>query len=157
MSTVVRAAGPADVAELVELRLVNATWHATLDPRIYRIPDPEAVRRHFTEAVTRELILVADSGRHLDAMAEVLTVRDPPDHQILVPRRAAEVHTVVRPGERGRGLGRRMVEAAAHAAAERGIEILYAGIHALNEPAIRFYTAAGFGPRGTTLCRELGG
>jgi GNAT superfamily N-acetyltransferase len=157
MSTVVRAAEPGDVPELVELRLVNAVQHATLDPEIYRIPDSGAVRRHFTEAVTRDLILVADAGRHLAAMAEVLPVRDPPDHQILKPRPAAEVHTVVRPGERGQGLGRRMVEAAAQAAAERGITILYAGIFARNEPAVRFYTAAGFRPRGVTLARELGG
>lgn len=157
MSTVVRAAAPGDVPELVELRMVNAVQHAGLDRRIYRIPDPEAVRRHFTEAVPRELILVADAGRHLNAMVEVIPVRDPPDHQILIPRQAAEVHTVVRPGERGRGLGRRMVEAAARAAAERGIEILYAGIFTRNEPAVQFYTAAGFGPRGTTLALELGG
>jgi GNAT superfamily N-acetyltransferase len=157
MSTVVRAAAPRDVPELVGLRMVNAVQHVTLDPRIYRIPDPEAVRQHFTEAVGRDLILVADAGRHLDAMVEVLPVRDPPGHQILVPRRAAEVHTVVRPGERGRGLGRRMVEAAAQAAAEQGITILYAGIFTRNEPAVQFYRAAGFGPRGTTLALELTG
>jgi len=157
MSTVVRAATDRDVPELVGLRMVNAAWHVTLDPRIYRIPDPRAVRRHFAEVVSEELILVADAGRHLDAMVEVVAVRDPPDHQILVPRRAAEVHTVVRPDARGRGLGRQILEAAVRAAAERGIEILYAGIFARNEQAMRFYTAAGFDPRGTTLSRELSG
>jgi GNAT superfamily N-acetyltransferase len=157
MSTVVRAATHRDVPELVGLRMLNAAWHVTLDPRIYRIPDPHAVRRYFSEVVPEGLILVADSGGRLDAMVEVVDVPDPPDHQILVPRRAAEVHTVVRPGARGRGLGGRILQAAVRAAAERGIEMLYAGIFARNEQALRFYTAAGFDPRGTVLSRELGG
>jgi GNAT superfamily N-acetyltransferase len=163
MSILVRTAEREDVSVLVRLRLANAERHVHLDPAIYRVPDIEAVRRHFEEVLSAEskvLILVAEAAGEVAGMVEVVLLADPPDHQILILRRAAEIHTVVLDGHRGQGVGSALVIAAEQAAAERGVSILYAGLYAgifaLNEEAIRFYSSAGFGPRGTLLSKEQG-
>jgi hypothetical protein len=44
----VRAAGSADVAALVTLRLANAAAHLALDAATYRLPPRAAIERHFT-------------------------------------------------------------------------------------------------------------
>ncbi|MGW0093117.1 N-acetyltransferase family protein [Streptomyces sp. NPDC003328] len=159
MSILVRDAGLRDVPTLVRLRLANAERHVQLDPTIYRVPDVEAVRRHFEEVLapdSKVLILVAEPAGDVVGMAEVILLADPPAHQILAARRAAEIHTVVLDGHRGAGIGAALVSAAEHAAAERGVTIMHAGIFAPNEGAVRFYSAAGFGPRGILLSKEQG-
>ncbi|MEO3869953.1 GNAT family N-acetyltransferase [Nonomuraea sp. B12E4] len=159
MSILIRAAGREDVPALVRLRLANAETHVRLAPAIYRLPDPEAVRRHFEDALsaeTKALISVAEVGGEVVGMVEVVLLADPPDHQILIPRRAAEVHTVVLDGHRGEGIGAALLRAAERTAAEHGVSIIYAGIFTPNEQAVGFYSSAGFGPRGTLLSKELG-
>lgn len=54
----VRPASLADVAALVELRLANAEAHLALDPDVYRVPQREAVVRHFAA------MLGDEAGRH---------------------------------------------------------------------------------------------
>ncbi|SNT64491.1 Protein N-acetyltransferase, RimJ/RimL family [Streptosporangium subroseum] len=166
MSILVRAAEREDVPALVRLRLANAERHVQLDPVIYRVPDIETVRGHFEETLSAEskvlsaeskvVILVAEAAGEVVGMVEVVLLTDPPDHQILIPRRAAEIHTVVLDGQRGQGVGAALVMAAEQAAAERGVSILYAGIFAPNKEAVRFYSSAGFGPRGILLSKEQG-
>ncbi|MFF7887846.1 GNAT family N-acetyltransferase [Streptomyces sp. NPDC020794] len=159
MPILVRAAEREDVPALVRLRLANAERHVQLDPAIYRVPDAEAVSRHFEEVLAAEpkvLILVAEAVGEVVGMVEVVLLADPPDHQILAPRRAAEIHTVVLDGHRGEGVGAALLRAAEKAAAERGVLIIYAGIFASNKGAVRFYSSAGFGPRGTLLSKEQG-
>lgn len=155
----VRAAEREDVPALVRLRLANAEKHVQLDPAIYRVPDREAVRRHFERVLGGEpevVILVAEAAGEVVGMVEVVPLADPPDHQILVPRRAADIHTIVLDGHRGQGVGAALLRAAEKAATERGVLIIYAGIFAPNTEAVRFYSSAGFGPRGTLLCKEQG-
>lgn len=157
MSILVRAAEREDVPTLVRLRLANAETHAKLDPAIYRVPDVEAVRRHFEEVLAAEskvLILVAELSGDVVGMVEVVLLADPPAHQILASRRGAEIHTVVLDEHRGEGVGSALVTAAEQAAAERGVSIIYAGIFAPNKGAVRFYSSAGFGPRGILLSKE---
>ncbi|MFE3270466.1 GNAT family N-acetyltransferase [Streptomyces sp. NPDC059215] len=156
---VVRAAERDDVSALVRLRVANAERHVRLDPVVYRVPESEAVRGHFQEALSAGstvVILVAEVAGKVVGMVELVPLPDPPDHQILVPRRAADVHTVVLEGHRGEGVGSALLTAAERTAAERGISIIHAGIFARNEEAARFYSSAGFRPRGTLLSKELG-
>lgn len=89
-------------------------------------------------------------------MAELVMTPRPPDHQILVPRRSAQIHTVVRPGYRGQGIGRALAGAAERVAAAHGVELLIAPILAGNDSAVRFYTAAGYAEHGTLLSKEPG-
>lgn len=157
MSILVRPARSRDVPALVRLRVANAERHIQLAPDIYRVPDAEAVRRHFEEVLadgSEVLISVAEVAGEVVGMAELVLLAEPPDHQILVPRRAAEIHTVVLDGHRGCGVGSTLVAAAERSAADRGISIIYAGIFAPNEDAVGFYSASGFGPRGILLSKE---
>lgn len=159
MAMVVRAAGRDDVSALVRLRLANAERHVRLDPAVYRVPDAGVVRRHFEEVLAADaevLILVAELSGEVVGMVEMVLLAEPPAHQILVPRRAAEIHTVVLDGHRGKGVGAALVAAAERAAVERGVSITYAGIFASNEGAVRFYSSAGFGPRGILLSKKPG-
>lgn len=158
MPILVRAAERRDVPSLVRLRLANAERHVQLAPAIYRVPDVEAVRRHFEEVLSAEpgaLISVAEVAGEVVGMVEVVLLADPPDHQILVPRRAAEVHTVVLDGHRGKGVGSALLSAAERTARERGVSVVHAGIFAPNKEAVCFYSSAGFAPRGTLLSKEI--
>jgi hypothetical protein len=100
MSVRIRAAGPQDVTALVRLRLANAQHHVELGPRVHRLPDTGAVRAYFTDRLRGGedgLILLAEvDDDEVVGMAEIVVRPDPPAHQILVPRRVAEVHTVIR-------------------------------------------------------------
>ncbi|WP_377267827.1 GNAT family N-acetyltransferase [Peterkaempfera sp. SMS 1(5)a] len=157
MSILVRTAELRDVPALVRLRIANAERHIQLAPDIYRVPDAKAVRKYFEEVVSdgsKVLIPVAEVAGEVVGMAEVVMLAEPPGHQILVPRRGADIHTVVLDGHRGQGVGAALVAAAQRAAVDRGVSILYAGIFAPNEDAVGFYSAAGFGPRGILLSKE---
>lgn len=142
---------------LVRLRIANAQAHAELEPAAFRVPDADAVRRHFSHVLhgSGVLILVAEVDGQVAGMTEIVFLLDPPEHQILVPRRSADVHTVVLDAYRGLGVGRALVERASHAAAERGVVSLNAMILTRNEDALRFYGSAGYGPHGTLLRKEL--
>ncbi|MEU8381906.1 hypothetical protein [Streptosporangium sp. NPDC048865] len=108
MPILVRAAGREDVSALVRLRIANAERHVRLDPAVYRVPGVEAVRGHFEEVLStgsRTLVLVAEVMGEVVGMVELVLPADPPDHQILAPCRAAEVHTVVLDGHRCEGMG----------------------------------------------------
>jgi GNAT superfamily N-acetyltransferase len=155
--TLIRPAERGDVAALVRLRLANAERHVQLAPDLFRIPDEVAVRRYFEDAVGHALISIAEVDDEVVGMVEVvLLLADPPDHQILVPRRAADVHTVVLDGHRGRGIGAALLAEAERVAAAHDVSIVYANIFATNDDAVRFYSTAGFGPRGILLSKPCG-
>ncbi|SEP70781.1 Ribosomal protein S18 acetylase RimI [Lentzea xinjiangensis] len=153
VENLIRRAGRADVPALVRLRLANAERHVELAPDLFRVPDEAAVRRHFEAVVGHALILVAEVDGEVVGMAEVVPLADPPDHQILTPRRAADIHTVVLDGHRDRGVGTALVAAAERVAAEHGVSLVFANIFASNENALAFYSGAGFGPRGILLSK----
>lgn len=50
----VRAAVPADIESLVRMRTANAGVHIALDPEAYRIPETDAVVRHFSTLLAEE-------------------------------------------------------------------------------------------------------
>ncbi|MCG5435737.1 GNAT family N-acetyltransferase [Micromonospora foliorum] len=156
----VRPASLADVPSLVELRLANAEAHLALDAGTYRVPQREAVVRHFTAMLTDEagrdgvLVAEADDGRVL-GMIEVLVHSDPPEHRILRPEPSAQVHTVVLPDARGLGVGSALLLAAERWATGRGILYLSAGIYHRNVDAVRFYSRHGYTSAGLSLGKSL--
>jgi GNAT superfamily N-acetyltransferase len=155
----VRPAVAADAESLVLLRNANAEAHLAFDPRTYRVPDREAVLRHFAAAVTdgsgRHALLVAELAGRPVGMVEVLRNPDPPDHQILRPEPSAQIHTVVLDDARDRGVGAALVDAAEKWAVAHGIVYLSAGIHHRNPGAVRFYGSHGFADYGVLLGRRL--
>ncbi|MEU7478519.1 GNAT family N-acetyltransferase [Lentzea sp. NPDC042327] len=152
---VVRPAAPADIPALVALRLANAARHVALAPDDFRVPDAGAVRRHFALTLGSSLITVAEVGGAVVGMAEVVLLPPPPDHQILVPRTGADIHTVVLDTHRGQGIGTALVAAAEQVAAAHGVTALHAVIFATNAPAVSFYSSRGFTPRGTMLSKSV--
>jgi len=156
----IRTARLADVPALVQLRMANAERHAGLDPAGHRIPEPDPVRRYFEELLSAPqddiVVLVAELEGNVAGMAElVIRSMPPPDHQILVPRLLADVHTVVLERFRGRGIGSALIRAAEQHAAQRGVVGLIAPILAPNTEAVDFYARAGFGPHGVILRKDL--
>jgi GNAT superfamily N-acetyltransferase len=156
----IRAARAEDVPALVQLRLANAERHAGLDPASHRLPEAGAVRRHFEELLSGSAgpdvtVLVAELSGSVAGMTEIVLTPAPPDHQILVPRRTAQVHTVVLERYRGNGIGKALVTAAEQHAAQHGVTCLLAPILASNAEAVTFYSRAGFGQHGIILTKEL--
>lgn len=159
MTPLIRRARTEDIAALVRLRLANAQRHIELDPSIHRLPDASVVHQYFQDALSSSatptpLILVAEVAGEVTGMAEVVISPDPPDHQILIPRRAAQIHTVVLDDYRGKGIGTALVNAAEQQAAEHGVSLLIAPIFAPNANAISFYSGAGFAQHGVLLRKE---
>lgn len=160
MTITVRMAQAGDVPTLARLRMANAERHAGLDPSGHRLPEAGAVRRYFEELLSDPagdgiLILVAEVSGTVAGMTEVVMMPAPPDHQILAPRRLAQVHTVVLEDYRGKGIGKALVTAAEQYAAQRGVSRLLAPILAPNTQAIGFYSQAGFGQHGIILSKEI--
>ncbi|MBM0276172.1 GNAT family N-acetyltransferase [Micromonospora tarensis] len=157
----VRPASPSDLPALVELRLANAEAHLALDPDTYRLPQREAVIKHFTavlgEEAGRNAVLVAEHCGQVLGMVEVLRLPEPPAHQILRPEPSAQIHTVVLSEARGRGVGSALLDAADRWASQHGIMNLSAGIHHQNADAVRFYRRHGYAPSGTSWLRQPAG
>jgi GNAT superfamily N-acetyltransferase len=149
------------VPALVRLRMANAERHAALDPSGHRVPEAAPVRRYFEDllsgaAGTGIVVLVAEVAGTVAGMTElVIRSEPPPDHQILIPRPLAEVHTVVLEPFRGNGVGTALLGAAERYAAKHGVSCLIAPILAPNTDAVSFYARAGFGPHGVILSKEL--
>jgi ribosomal protein S18 acetylase RimI-like enzyme len=71
--------------------------------------------------------------------------------------RAYVTDVIVLSDERGRGIGRMLMEAAETYAIERGSQTLLIGVLAGNKPARRLYKALGFRDHELTLKKAIGG
>ncbi|MEU8233062.1 GNAT family N-acetyltransferase [Actinoplanes sp. NPDC048967] len=155
----VRPATAADVDALVRLRVANAEAHLALDPQVYRIPERAAVRRHFAallaEGPAGHAVLVAEVAGRIVGMVELVRSPESPDHQILRPEPAAQIHTVVAEDARGRGVGSALLSAAEQWASTAGITYLSAGIQHRNAAAVRFYGRYGYTTSGLSLGRRV--
>jgi GNAT superfamily N-acetyltransferase len=160
MRTLIRPARTGDIAALVRLRLANAQRHIELDSSRHRRPEASVVRQYFQDVLSSSattptsLILVAELSGEVVGMVEVVIAPDPPEHQILIPRRTAQIHTVILDGYRSQGIGKALVREAEQLAAKHGVTMLIAPIFAPNANAVSFYSGAGFAQHGVLLSKE---
>jgi len=144
----------------VQLRLENGRVHVLLDSTVYRVPDPEQVRKHFAAKFLAQddppsTMLVAVIDDAVLGLAEVALDPPPPAHQILEPVLSGHVHLVVAERARGLGLGTALAEAAHAWAASRGVRQLVAGIQSDNRPGLRFYESLGYRNNGVVRIKDL--
>lgn len=159
----IRGASSDDLDALVELRCENGRAHLALDSVRHRVPHVEDVRSHFrsvlgqTESARGEhQILIAELDGLVVGMTELIVAPNPPRHQIAAERRTAQIHTIVRPEQRGGGVGQALMEAAERLAAETAIDELVAPILLANERAASFYERNGFAVFGQLFGKRCG-
>ena len=151
----IRAGEPSDTAFLLEL----TRFAAVLDDRDLSPPDDPELARTLPPSPAASVVAVSGADHRLGAAWWHL--HDPP---LLVDPDGApvpELVVAVLPGERGRGVGRGLLDALATRAAGHGYDRLALHVH-LHNPAARLYGRAGFvvagkgrGPLGVAMVRSL--
>jgi GNAT superfamily N-acetyltransferase len=165
----VRAARRSDAGRVAELRFWHLAETARLEPRLRLAPDARERLVHATAAWPSQedrVLVVAEgepgaAGEGGDAPASlvvgyatgVCSVWPP----ILRAQRVGEVsECFVVPGERGKGLGRALLEAVVEGVSALGAEVLRAPVPTRNEWARGVFQAIGFAPHLRVLERPLG-
>lgn len=151
----VRTGERADAAFIVEMaRLASVIEDDPLPPA----DDPRLVRM-LSSALDTAVLALDDGGRpvgaawwHFPDVPLVVTADGAPVPELVV---------AVTPAERGRGVGRALLDALAVRAAEHGYDRLALNVHIRN-PAAGLYSRAGFvvagkgrGPLGVAMVRQL--
>lgn len=86
----------------------------------------------------------------------VFVVEDAPVYVVEDERKVGFIcELFVAEGQRGTGLGRRLMEACAEEARKRGLKVLRIGVHAKNDRARKVYGDAGFAPYTIEMRRYL--
>ena len=159
MAIQIRAARlPDDADGLARVYVASAEHHVALDPARYRVPPLDAVVGWYSEPRdTDERILVADDGEHgIVGVASAALLCRPGPASMVADVPTASLDVAVLPEHRDRGVGRRLMEAAAAAAAETlGAQRLQLDAHQANEGALRLYRDLGFQSMGVLLSRSL--
>jgi GNAT superfamily N-acetyltransferase len=146
---VIRSATPADAERLV--RLLGVLFSIEADFR----PDPERQRRGIALMLAepeRRLVLVAERAGEVVGMVTAQLVVSTAEGATA----ALVEDTIVDAAERGRGVGRRLLEAAEAWAAARGATRLQLLADRENDPALRFYARMGWRPT-RLVCLRRGG
>lgn len=165
MNIVVRSARAGDGAGLARAAVDLAEQYVQLDPERFKIPaDADQVTR--TESELREplaaerLWLVADVDG--EAVGEVQAfIEEPLDDAALQPQRDVELRRVyvnyiaVQAAFRGRGVGRRLMEAVEQWARDREVALIVTDTNLRSEDAVRFYEHQGFTRQSVILRKRL--
>jgi GNAT superfamily N-acetyltransferase len=151
----VRAGEPSDAAFIVEMaRLASVIEDHPLPPA-----DDPALVRGLPPSPDTAVLALDDDGRPVGAAWWHL--RDCP--LVVTPDGAQvpELVIAVTPSDRGRGVGRCLLDAVAARAVEHGYDRLALNVHIRN-PAVRLYSRAGFvvagkgrGPLGVAMVLQL--
>lgn len=158
----IRVAKRHDVTALVELRVSYLAEMARLEPRLQLLPD---VRERTLHALTiwidqrDRVLLVADALESregpgsLAGYAMGVPTIWPPIFRNQHVGEIAEVY--VEPQERGRSIGRRLVEALTSALRDLGVGVLRASVPEGNEVSLTRFHASGYHPLLYVLQRGL--
>lgn len=157
MEVSIREATEEDYNELRALFAQGDTFHARALPHIFRDAGNPTWPASFISALSSDengALLVAQdrNGGGLIGMLHT-TIRVAPDHPSLVPRRWAEIESlIVREGYRRRGIGRLLMAGAHEWARGKGLEYVQLNVWEFNRHAIDLYAKIGY----ETLSRRMG-
>ena len=159
MDVRIREATPDDAAALAPLLVEVHDLHAEALPAVFRpIAADERTAALLRAQVADETgrAFVAEHGDDLAGYAWVRLHEPPPSH-LFVPRRVAEVDTlVVAAARRRRGIGRALVAAAHGWAARHGADEVRVVVWEFNRAAIRFYERLGYATARRTMGQIIG-
>ena len=128
-------------------------FHAGLLPDRFRVAEPIMTPEWFDAVLaspTRTLLVARAAGQVVGVL--LLQEMANPDDEIYQPRRYLYVDELMVAGtHRGRGIGRRLMEAAERQARELGIEEIELNVWERNAGAIAFYEHLGY----TTVRRRM--
>ena len=154
----IRRATPADLPAIGRLGALLVEEHHDFDARRFLAPRPRMpvdyasfIRRQL-EAPDSFVWVADDSG---DVIGYAFATIEGYDYMALRGPAGVLQDLIVDPERRGRGLGRRLLEAALAHLASRGAPRVVLSAAARNGPAQRLFESAGFRPTMIEMTREL--
>lgn len=150
---------PRDAVAVAEVCVASATHHAELDPTSYRIPDIDALVRHYRRVrpgTSASVILVAEQDGRVVGAAEVRLLTAPQAASMLRPVPTAGVELAVLQHNRGALVRELLTKAAEDWAGSHGARRIQLDVLALNRHALESYRKRhGFEIAGVVLTKEL--
>ena len=158
----IRSAVPQDADGITRVFIDSAEHHAELDPERYRVPAADAIsaryregRQHPSDAGGEVVTLVAEIGGEVVGFVDARMERSPdPMHREIVYCHIVEI--AVRNGQRGRGIGERMLAAAEAWGRQHGAQFASLEYNVANVRASSFYQKKmGYRAAGTLAIKRL--
>lgn len=150
---------PRDAAAVAHVCVASATHHAELDPASYRVPDIDALVRHYRRVRSRtsaSVILVADQGGRIVGAAEVRLLAAPQAASMLRPVPTAGVELAVLHHNRSASVRQLLTHAAEEWAGNHGARRIQLDVLARNRHALELYRKCnGFEIAGVVLTKTL--
>ncbi|NTU74824.1 MAG: GNAT family N-acetyltransferase [Anaerolineaceae bacterium] len=145
---IIRPVVETDLDGLNELFNQIDRFHAAAHPERFReAPGGQARPREYFLELIHDLdagFFVADQAGELQGFVHVI-IQQTPDLSIIVPRLVAKVDNLgVREGQRGKGIGRTLMEHAEHWAKEKGAVDIELNVYEFNIHAQRLYQRMGY-------------
>jgi ribosomal protein S18 acetylase RimI-like enzyme len=153
MDITVEQATPSDFEQIGRVFAEENRFHAELLPDRFQVVEPIMTPEWFEAVLSspEQVLLVARAAGQVVGVLLIQEMTNP-DDDIYRPRRYLYVDELMVAGAfRGRGIGRQLMEAAAHWALERGIEEIELNVWERNLAAIAFYEHLGY----TTVRRRM--
>jgi ribosomal protein S18 acetylase RimI-like enzyme len=143
----IRQATMEDYAGMCAIFAEVDALHIAELPQIFQDPGDMARPRDYIASIVNDenaRLWVAEMEDQIVGLLKI-SIRETRDIPILVPRRYAEIGTlVVARAHRRKGIGRALMERADRWVSERGVDQIELGVWEFNEPARAFYEALGY-------------
>jgi RimJ/RimL family protein N-acetyltransferase len=157
MALEIREATAQDAPALAELSLVVHALHVAWKPDVFRTPVIQEMQRRCVECLAQEdfrAYLALRDGRPIGCIAVRQVER--PGHILMHSRRFLDIESIcVLPEERGKGIGKALLEKAKEFAREHGISRIELNVWKENAEAQRAFAAWGFQTRSSRMSLEL--